>query len=47
MQLKSLKKRENELANAKRQLEILSNGIFQDEELPTFRSNHPPSRHQS
>ena len=38
MKLKSLKKRENELANAKRQLEILSNGIFQDEELPTFRS---------
>ena len=38
MQLKSLKKRENELANAKRQLEILSNGIFQNEELPTFRS---------
>ena len=38
MQLKSLKKRENELANAQRQLEILSNGIFQNEELPTFRS---------
>ena len=38
MRLKSLKKRENELANAKRQLEILSNGIFQNEELPTFRS---------
>tara|TARA_B110000046_G_C13026381_1_gene414346 strand:+ start:3671 stop:4726 length:1056 start_codon:yes stop_codon:yes gene_type:complete len=38
MQLKSLKKRENELANAKRQLEILSNGIFQNKELPTFRS---------
>ena len=38
MQLKSLKKRKNELANAKRQLEILSNGIFQNEELPTFRS---------
>ena len=38
MQLKSLKKRENELANAKRQLEILSNGIFKDEELPTFRT---------
>jgi len=36
MQLKSLKKRENELANAKRQLEILSNGIFQNEELPKF-----------
>ena len=38
MQLKSLKKRENELANAKRQLEILSNGIFQNEDLPTFRT---------
>ena len=38
MLIKSLKKRENELANAKRQLEILSNGIFQNEELPTFRS---------
>jgi radical SAM/Cys-rich protein len=38
MQLKSLKKRENELANANRQLEILSNGIFQNGELPTFRS---------
>lgn len=32
----SLKKRESELANAKRQLEILSNGIFQNEELPKF-----------
>ena len=38
MQLKSLKKRENELANAKRQLEILSNGIFQNGELPSFRA---------
>ena len=36
MQLKSLKKRENELANAQRQLEILSNGIFQNGELPKF-----------
>ena len=36
MQLKSLKNRKNELANAQRQLEILSNGIFQDGELPTF-----------
>lgn len=32
----SLKKRESELAQAKRQLEILSNGIFQEGELPTF-----------
>jgi radical SAM/Cys-rich protein len=36
MQLKSLKNRKNELANAQRQLEILSNGIFQDGELPPF-----------
>ena len=36
MLLKSLKKRENELANAKRQLEILSNGVFETGELPTF-----------
>jgi len=34
---KSLNKRESELANAKRQLEILSNGIFQNGELPTFK----------
>ena len=33
---KSLKKSENELADANRQLEILSNGIFQNGELPTF-----------
>ena len=33
---KSLKRRESELANTKRQLEILSNGIFQDGELPKF-----------
>jgi len=36
MATKSLKKRDNELANANRQLEILSNGIFQNGELPTF-----------
>ncbi|MGB5387846.1 MAG: arsenosugar biosynthesis radical SAM (seleno)protein ArsS [Eudoraea sp.] len=34
---KSLKKRESELANVKRQLEILSNGIFKSGELPTFK----------
>jgi len=33
---KSLKRRESELANTKRQLEILSNGIFQNGELPKF-----------
>ena len=32
----SLQKRENELANVNRQLEILSNGIFANGELPTF-----------
>lgn len=35
--LKSLHKRESELANSKRQLEILSNGIFQSGGLPTFK----------
>ncbi|REH56109.1 radical SAM/Cys-rich protein [Tenacibaculum gallaicum] len=33
---KSLKSRNNDLANTQRQLEILSNGIFADGELPTF-----------
>ena len=37
MKLKSLHKRHSDLANAKRQLEILSNGIFQDGELPKFK----------
>lgn len=36
MQTKSLKKQNKELADAQRQLEILSNGIFSDQELPTF-----------
>lgn len=36
MATKSLQKRESELANSNRQLEILSNGIFQSGELPTF-----------
>ena len=36
MAIKSLKKRASELANSKRQLEILSNGIFKQGELPTF-----------
>ncbi|MGK0255186.1 MAG: radical SAM/Cys-rich protein [Mariniflexile sp.] len=35
--IKSLHKRESELANSKRQLEILSNGIFRQGELPTFK----------
>ncbi|WP_046742988.1 arsenosugar biosynthesis radical SAM (seleno)protein ArsS [Kordia zhangzhouensis] len=38
MATKSLLKRESELANTQRQLEILSNGIFQSGELPTFAS---------
>ncbi len=37
MSTKSLHSRKSELSNAQRQLEILSNGIFQDGELPTFR----------
>jgi radical SAM/Cys-rich protein len=36
MTIKSLKKRESELANSKRQLEILSNGIFKNGGLPKF-----------
>ncbi|MCR8666691.1 arsenosugar biosynthesis radical SAM protein ArsS [Aestuariibaculum sp. M13] len=36
--IKSLHKRESDLANAKRQVEILSNGIFQQGELPTFKA---------
>lgn len=35
--IKSLHKRESELANSKRQLEILSNGVFQKGALPTFK----------
>jgi len=35
---KSLHKRESELANSKKQLEILSNGIFKNGDLPTFKN---------
>lgn len=35
--IKSLHKRESELAQSNRQLEILSNGIFKKGELPTFK----------
>ena len=35
--LKSLHKRESELAESNRQLEILSNGIFKSGELPKFK----------
>ncbi|RAJ15107.1 arsenosugar biosynthesis radical SAM (seleno)protein ArsS [Olleya aquimaris] len=38
MATKSLKKQGSDLANTNRQLEILSNGIFQNGELPTFKS---------
>ena len=38
MATKSLHKRESDLANSNRQLEILSNGIFQNGDLPTFKS---------
>lgn len=34
--IKSLHKRESELANSKRQIEILSNGIFKSGDLPKF-----------
>jgi radical SAM/Cys-rich protein len=36
MLIKSLKKRENELANARKQLKILSEGVFETGELPMF-----------
>lgn len=36
LKIQSLHKRHSELAEANRQLEILSNGIFQEEGLPTF-----------
>lgn len=38
MAIKSLHKRESALANSKKQLEILSNGIFQSGELPKFKN---------
>ncbi len=37
LKLQSLKKRESELAQTNRQLEILSNGIFKSGELPKFK----------
>ena len=37
MATKSLKAQKSELSNTQRQLEILSNGIFQNGKLPTFR----------
>lgn len=38
MATKSLQKRESDLANSNRQIEILSNGIFKNGELPTFKN---------
>lgn len=38
MATKSLHKRESDLANSNKQLEILSNGIFQNGDLPTFKT---------
>ena len=37
MATKSLKARQNALSNTQRQLDILSNGLFQDGTLPTFK----------
>ncbi len=37
MASKSLKAQQNELSNTDRQLEILSNGVFQNGQLPTFK----------
>jgi len=37
LKTQSLQKRDSDLANSNRQLEILSNGIFQSGELPTFK----------
>ncbi|MDC1029946.1 arsenosugar biosynthesis radical SAM protein ArsS [Flavobacteriaceae bacterium] len=37
MATKSLKAQQSELSNTKRQLEILSNGIFKNGQLPTFK----------
>lgn len=38
MAVKSLKKSKSDLANSNRQLEILSNGIFKNGDLPTFKA---------
>ena len=49
MKIKSLKARQDSLAQTEKQLEILSCGIFKDGSLPTFKekvksSNLPPVR---
>ena len=38
LKTQSLQKRQSDLANTNKQLEILSNGIFQNGELPTFKN---------
>ena len=43
---KSLLARNNDLANTQRQLEILSNGIFKDGELPTFAEKIKETNHE-
>jgi len=45
LKLQSLHKRENELANANRQLEILSDGIFKTGELPKFKDKLAEAGH--
>ena len=45
LKLQSLHKRENELANANRQLEILSNGMFKSGELPKFKDKIAEAGH--
>jgi radical SAM/Cys-rich protein len=45
LKIQSLHKRESELAYAKRQLEILSNGIFQNGELPKFKDKIATTGH--
>jgi hypothetical protein len=50
LKTQSLQKRDSDLAQSNRQLEILSNGIFKTGELPTFAkkiketTNHFPLR---
>ena len=45
LKLQSLHKRESELANANRQLEILSSGIFNSGELPKFKDKIADAGH--
>jgi len=48
MKIKSLKARQDSLAQTEKQLEILSGGIFKDGSLPTFKekvkSSNLPAR---